>query len=217
MRRLWLLAAAVGTALAYTRWVRPWHLRWGATGPELFELLPGDEFCRHPVIESTRAVTIDAPIDAVWPWLAQIGQGRGGFYSYTWFENLFLTHMRNAGRIHPEWQHVAPGDSIRTHPLVAIPVAEVEAGHYLILGAHGRGSWAFVIKPMPGDRTRFVVRGRSGYTFPDLKLRPLNALYWRGIYEPLHFIMERGMMLGLKQRAETAWRESRATAERPVA
>ena len=72
-------------------------------------------------------------------------------------------------------------------------------------------------RPTAGSGSPTLVRGRSGYTFPDLKLRPLNALYWRGIYEPLHFIMERGMMLGLKRRAERAWRESRATAVRPVA
>jgi hypothetical protein len=90
---------------AYALVIRPWHLRWGATDEEVEKPLPGDELVPEPVIESTRAITVHAPVEAVWPWLAQLGQDRGGFYSYEWLENLAGAWMRNALSIHPEWQH----------------------------------------------------------------------------------------------------------------
>jgi hypothetical protein len=206
-----LIAVASIAALAvavYARFVRPWFLRWGATDAELSDRLPGDDRVRDARLDATRALTIDAPIEAVWPWLAQIGQRRGGFYSYAKFENLFGTRMRNADRVHDEWQNIDVGDKVYLHPLVGVPVTEVDPGRSFVLG----DSWAFVLRPIDDTHTRLIVRGRNGYTFPNLVLPPLNFLYWRGLYEPLHFIMERGMMLGLKERAERAWREQAASA-----
>jgi len=76
---------------------------WRATPAETKRALPGDELVPEPRIQITHAVTIAAPVERVWPWLAQIGQDRGGFYSYEWLENLAGCEMRNADRVHPEW------------------------------------------------------------------------------------------------------------------
>ena len=95
----------------YVVGVRPWHLAWGVT-PD--EVAGGDsDGCGR----STRGVTIDAPADEVWPWVAQLGQDRGGFYSYEWLENLAGCRMRNADRIHPEWQHREIGETVYLHPV----------------------------------------------------------------------------------------------------
>src|SRR5918994_7083921 len=90
LARLLRLLAILGALLpwAYALVVRPWHLRWGATEEGIAKPLPGDELVPNPAIESTRAITVNAPVEEVWPWLAQIGQDRGGFYSYEWLENL---------------------------------------------------------------------------------------------------------------------------------
>ncbi|MEX2245071.1 MAG: hypothetical protein WEC75_00110 [Dehalococcoidia bacterium] len=179
----------------------------GASDEEVREPLPGDEYVSEPQVTSTRAVTIDAPVSEVWPWLVQIGQNRAGFYSYAWLENILGTHMTNAGRIVPEWQQLAAGDKVWLHPRVALTVLEVERERSIVLAE----DWAFVLRPIGPDRTRFIVRGRGRFTFPDLKLPPLNFIYWRLLFEPGHFIMEQGMMRGIKRRAE------RLAAERRVA
>ena len=104
-----LAAAGAGTLAAYALAVRPWHVRWGATDEEVNERLPGDELVRHPNVEATHAVTIKAPAEEVWPWLVQIGQDKGGFYSYSWLENLAGCRLRNADRIVPEFQRLKVG------------------------------------------------------------------------------------------------------------
>jgi hypothetical protein len=199
------LTAAVGFA-AYWLLVRPWYLRWGATDDELLEALPGDEAVPQPKTHSTRAVTIDAPVTDVWPWLVQLGQTRAGFYSYSWLENMTGCDMKNADRVVPEWQHIAVGDKVWLHPRVSLRVAAVDPGRSLVL----ERDWSFNVRPIDERTTRLIVRGRGVYEFPDLKLPPLNFVYWRMIFEPAHFIMERGMMLGIKPRAERLAAERRA-------
>lgn len=89
--------------LALGRLLRPWYSRWGATDAEVRASLPGDELVPSPRAQSTWAVTIEAPPDAVWPWLVQMGQDRAGFYTYEWFENVVLRlDIHNAARIVPE-------------------------------------------------------------------------------------------------------------------
>src|SRR5829696_8726318 len=112
--RLLRLLAVLGVLLpwAYAFVIRPWHLRWGATGEEVDKPLPGDDLVPEPGIESTRAITVEAPAGKVWPWLAQVGQDRGGFYSYEWLENLAGAQMHNADRVHPEWQHRDVGEIV---------------------------------------------------------------------------------------------------------
>ena len=192
--------AAAGAAAAYVYAVRPWHLRWGATDEEVNGRLPGDELVPHPNVVATHAITIDAPVEEVWPWLMQIGQDKGGFYSYTWLENLVGCHMRNAGRIMPEFQHLQVGDAVRLHPQVPpLPVLICEPPRTLVLGNNMErpGAWGFYLKELDGDRTRLVIRG-SGEWAPGV----LSRLLARVVFEPAHFIMERKMMLGIKRRAE---------------
>jgi hypothetical protein len=197
VKRLIIITSASLSA-AYWLVARPWLLHWGATRDEVAAELPGDEFVPAPKTDTTRAITIDAPIRDVWPWLAQIGQRRGGFYSYSWLENLAGCDMKNADRIVPEWQQAAVGDKVYLHPRVALTVAAVERDRYIVL----ERDWSFHLHAIDRDHTRLIVRSRGYYEFPDLKLPPLNFLYWRLFFEPGHFIMERKMMLGIKERAE---------------
>ncbi len=185
-------------AIVYWWFVRPWHLRWGATCDEVTATLPGDEQVPRPATDSTRAITIHAPVRDVWPWLAQLGQHRGGLYSYSRIENLLGCKMVNADRIVPEWQNIAPGDRVYLHPRVSLEVLQVERERTIVL----ERDWSFHLRPIDKQTTRLIVRSRGLYEKPNLRLPPLNVLYWRGIFEPGHFIMERKMMLGIKARAE---------------
>ena len=105
-RRLAGAIAIGGAAAAYTLLARPRHLRWGTTGQEADEALPGDNLIAKADLTATRAITIRAPADQAWPWIAQLGQGRGGFYSYDFLENVVGCDIHSADRIVPEWQDV---------------------------------------------------------------------------------------------------------------
>jgi hypothetical protein len=208
---LTILGAAAAGAAALASYVfvaRPKHLRWGATDDELDEPLPGDEIVPHPEQQATHAITINAPVADVWPWLVQVGQTRGGFYSYTWLENLAGCNMHNAYRIVPEWQSLRAGDVVWLHPKAPpLPVAIVEPYRAIVLGGNGgepeampsvnTGIWGFHLKEVDEKTTRLLIRSRWA--------RKPGLLTWAGNYallEPAHFIMERKMMLGIKQRAE---------------
>ena len=107
------LAAAAGF-LVYRGGLRDWHLHWGATPAEVERTLPGDDILPEPDVVSTRVVAIGAPPSDVWPWLVQMGPGRGGAYTYDWIENLLGLGMHSADTVHPEWQHLewGIGDSL---------------------------------------------------------------------------------------------------------
>jgi hypothetical protein len=109
-----LVAAAVAGEAVYRRYLRGWVLNWGATAAEAARPLPGDELLEAADIVATRAISIDAPPSAIWPWLVQMGPGRAGAYTYDWIENLFGLNMHSADRIHPEWQDLKVGDLLRS-------------------------------------------------------------------------------------------------------
>ena len=109
-----LRQATAGVALLYA--ARRYYRNWGTTKDECRMDLPGDELVGQPAVQTTEGVWVDAPASAVWPWLVQMGQNRGGLYTYQALERLAGLHYRNADRIHPEWQHLAPGDAIRLVP-----------------------------------------------------------------------------------------------------
>ena len=185
--------AAIGTAALSAYWliVRPWHLRWGATDAEVARPLPGDELEPDPAIQMTRAITIDAPVEEVWPWLAQIGQERGGFYSYEWLENLAGCRMKNADRIHPEWQQREVGETVMLHPSTGLKVSHFDPNRVFGLEHWG----VYVVEPTDdGKRTRLIGRARVG--------RGPAALFYALCIEIPHFVMERKMLLGIKERAE---------------
>ena len=198
-------AAGAGALAAYVLAVRPWHIRWGATDEEVTEKLPGDELVERPNVEATHAIDINAPVAEVWPWLVQIGQDKGGFYSYAWLENLVGCQLRNADRVLPEFQHLNVGDTVRLHPQAPpLPVLICEPPRTLVLGNNMEfpGTWGFYLKESDGGGTRLIVRGRGEWG-PGL----LNWLGAHVLLEPAHFIMERKMLLGIKSRAESPVRE----------
>jgi hypothetical protein len=169
-------AAVIGTAVAgYILLVRRWQLRWGATDEERDAALPGDDLIANPDLLATRAITVPAAAERVWPWIAQLGQGRGGFYSYDALENLVGCDIHSADQIVPEWQDVKVGDQVKLHPEVGLEVAVVEPGRALVLrGGVPMGAvpppydftWAFVLREQPDGTTRLLVRERYAYTQP---------------------------------------------------
>jgi hypothetical protein len=143
---------------------------------------------------STHAITIQAPPKDVWPWLVQIGQDRGGFYSYSRLENLVGCQMRNTNLILPQCQNPKVGDTIRFHPKAPVaPITEVDPEKTLVIG----GMWSFVLRqPAPGV-TRLIVRCRAK------RMSPIRDFFgYRLILEPAHFVMERKMLLTIKELAE---------------
>jgi hypothetical protein len=202
---------ALAGGVAYAWFVRPWHLEWGASDAESREDLPGDELVQHARAQSTRAITIAAPAPDVWAWLVQIGQNKGGFYSYTWLENLVGCRMRNADCIMPNFQQLNLGDKVWLHPNAPpLPVEMIVPEEALVLGSNTRnaGTWAFYLREVAPQTTRLIVRSRGDWKS--------NPFIWFGhyvLFEPIHFIMERKMMFGIKRRAEAAFRGQCANAQ----
>jgi hypothetical protein len=186
----WPAAVGVIATLGYVTVLRPWTRRWGTRAGEVERPLPGDELVINPGIEMTRAVTIDAPVETVWPWLAQIGQDRGAFYSYDWLENLAGCHLKNAERIHSEWQHRTVGDTVLLHPCAGPKLARFEPNRAYAFDV----GWYFALESLADGRTRLFARSRVPRGLPSL----LYAIF----IELPHFIMERKMLLGIKRRAE---------------
>jgi hypothetical protein len=197
------MTATWGVA-AYILLARRRQLRWGATDQELEAHLPGDDLIAHPDVLATRAITVCASADLVWPWIAQLGQGRGGFYSYDFLENLVGCDMHSADRIHPEWQDVAVGDEVKLYPEVGLEVCVLEPGRSLVIrGGVPMGNipapydftWAFVLRDQPDGTTRLLARERYAYT---RRWAPL-------IVEPaamVSFVMSQKMLRGIRDRAE---------------
>lgn len=194
------MLGAAGLLLTYLRLLRPWHLRWGATEEEADASMPGDELISEPTIVSSRAVTIDASAEAVWPWLAQIGQGRGGFYSYDWIENLVGLDIHSSDRILEEHQRLRVGDHVALAPDGwGLDVELVEPGRSLVMREPSGGlTWAFTLNATNGT-TRLVARNRWTTAGGKLSFRLYMALI-----DPAAFIMERKMLLGIKERSERA-------------
>lgn len=209
--------AALATAAAYHFVLRPWHRQWGATDEEASQSLPGDDLLSGPVKQVTHGIEIDAPAEAVWPWLVQIGQDRGGFYSYDWLENLVGADVHNVDRIVPEYQDLEAGDVVRLAPVdypVSSPesapeVVRLERERALVLQPPGESpawTWAFVLEPTDEGTTRFLARMQSKpgeSSLGPLAGRPallgmVDYLFW----EPAHFVMEQKMLKGIKRRVE---------------
>jgi hypothetical protein len=197
--------------------IRPWHLRWGATHLDVIDRLPGDGLTPRAAAQITRAVNIDAPPEAVWPWIVQIGQERCGFYSYTFLENLAGCDTHNTERIVPEWQQRAVGDTVwfstpksfKGGARMVVAIAEPPRDLALSSPADWKrrqsgddgldGTWEVALQPKPGNTTRVLVRLRTE-AYPTFARRIANFLFW----EPAHFIMERKMLLTIKGLSERA-------------
>jgi len=196
---------AAGVVAAYWLVVRPWYRNWGATPAEVDAQLPGDDLLADPDGESTMAVTIDAPAGEVWPWLVQLGQGRGGFYSYEWAENLVGLDVHNADRILPAYQDLSVGDTVRLGDPerwseTRLVVADLEPNRALVLRTPAEPTdwtWAFVLAERADGSTRFVVRSRA-----KTGSSPVSAALVSALLEPVASLMTRKMLLGVRERAE---------------
>jgi hypothetical protein len=181
--------------------LRPWHRHWGSSASERARELPGDDHAGNRARASDRAIAIDAPAPVVWSWLVQIGQDRGGFYSHTGLENVVGLRIQNAEQIVPEWQTLHEGELVRAAPpdwlggifgdRVGWTVDHVIEGRVLALRY-----WTFEVEPTSETTSRLHVRTHAGDA--PVPLAPLLFL----TFEPAHLIMERAMLLGIKERAE---------------
>lgn len=191
---------------SYNFAVRPWFLNWGTTARERTQALLGDDAWIGGVVTGTRAVSIDAPPEKVWPWLVQIGQDRAGFYSYTWLENLTLADIHNTFEIRPDWQGREAKDFIRRvkpgylfglwkerDGTTGWRVPFIAPGRSMTLKYRG----TFALEPTGTGRTRFYVRSR-GEPLPGV----LGRLFGFWVLDPAHFVMERKMMTEIKRLAE---------------
>ena len=190
-----LAAAATGAVSLYWRFLRRPILTWGATAEEAAARLPGDELLEDTDGVATRAITIDAPRRAVWPWLAQMGPSpRGGAYTYDWIENLLGLDMHSADRVLPEYQAPQVGEGFG-YGSSKMSFKLVEPERVLaIQSADGNWVWTFVLEERDGS-TRLISRNR--FRLPKLKDK-LGMIPM----EPGSLLMERKMLLGIKQRAE---------------
>jgi len=201
-------ALSIAASIVTSPLSRPWYSKWGAATAEENLSLPGDELVPNPALIANRAITIQAPADAIWPWLLQLGQGRGGFYSYQRLENLVGCDIHNADQIVPELQELKVGDLVRLGPegMPAFSVAAIESGSALILRGDMPGPtngkpttwiWIFYLAPIDKATTRLILRTRLDYASSFG-----NTLMWRVFTDPISFNMERKMLQGIKARAE---------------
>jgi hypothetical protein len=205
MKTRMLLAAAgvVVAAAALSPPARRWYVTWGATPEEVAGLLPGDGLLPEAELISTRAITIAAEPSAVWPWLVQMGSGRGGAYTYDWIENLFGLDMHSAGEILPQFQHLAVGDVLplgSTGPGMRVEMCEPDRT-LAIRSTDGAWVWIFELHP-DGRGTRLISRNRIS---PPGASRARRLVYDL-VMSPGSLIMERRMLLGIKERAERTTR-----------
>lgn len=197
--------AAGAAALSYPLLFRRWCLTWGARPDEVTRALPGDELLATADIVATRAITIEARPGDVWPWIVQMGSGRGGVYTYDWIENLFGLGMHSANEILPQFQDVSVGDEFELgpgRPKLRVEVADPERT-FTIRFADGNWVWIFALFPEDGA-TRLVSRNRIATPQASVATRLFNTLFM----EPGSLVMERKMLLGIKERAERLARQA---------
>jgi hypothetical protein len=174
--------------------------RWGATSDEIRAVFLGDELVPAPRYVYNRVITVNAAPEDIYPWLVQMGAERGGMYTYSWFEtNILRCELINADRIHQEWQDLKVGDKVKMCPgdwgPPAYEVALLVPNEAMVMGHQENGQWSdiwqFILIPQADGTTRLIARGR------DTK----SGTLW-DVIRPGQFIMERGMLLGIKARAE---------------
>ena len=181
------------------RLLTPWMDRWGATAAEIAATYPGDDLVPTPASFVNRAVTIRAKPAQIYPWLLQLGADKGGLYSHTTIEKMIGCPLVNADRIHDEWQGLQVGDAVKMCPHDPAPppyiVAQILPLQALVMGHQEKGKWVdlwqFVLVPQSDGTTRLILRTRT--------------MMVGGMWDVIHpgvFIMERGLLRGIQQRAE---------------
>lgn len=199
MRSRVLLSLGVGAAATaiYARFVRPWQLHWGATTEEVARRLPSDELVPRPTFDATRAITIAAPPEEIWPWLVQVGLTRAGWYSYDLLDNL---GRRSARRIVPELQDLAVGDVVPMSPdgKQGMRVHSLDRPRSMVWGTPGDTTWAWQLDPTPDGRTRLLTRVRSRYRWLSPSIAFSMLIEFGDVW------MMRRMLLNLRERVEAA-------------
>jgi len=211
-RTIWAFAQIIYHVFA--PWRSKWRTRWGARPDEPDRALLGEDLIAEPAWDFTHAVSIAAPTTEVWPWIVQIGQGRGGFYSFERLENLIGCHITNADSVLPQFQDLAVGDEIRLHPTAPpLLVTMLDPGRSIVLtskpGVDAPGAdathttdtmWAFHLLPDTPSGCRLIERGK-GQNGVSMAERLFFSPLW---LEPVGFVMSREMLLAIKERAEAA-------------
>ena len=206
MRAGWGIGIVTLVYAAVVMVMRPVFVQWGTTPEERRSPWRETRFIHGMrLIASTTRSRFTRRPSATWPWLVQLGQDRGGFYSYDWLERSFGVRIKNADRIHPEWQQRAVGDT------VVATQASYLGGRFGTLGWRvnaleperviGLENWGtFVLVPVDSNTTRLIVRtrGAGGSSALGFVFAPIDVF----VFEPAHFIMERAMLRGIRDRAE---------------
>lgn len=191
------LVLAVSTAaFGYARYVRPWQLTWGATATEVTRPLPSDDLVTDPTFDATRAITLDAPPEQVWPWLVQMGLTRAGWYSYDLLDNLARPSAR---RLLPELQDLRPGDIVPMSPdgTHGMKVLSLDPPRSMVWGEPGGTTWAWQLDETASGGTRLVTRVRSHYEWFSPSIAFSLLLEFGDIW------MMRKMLLNLRDRTAT--------------
>ena len=210
----------MGIHIVLFPFLRGYRCRWGTTGEEVHAELPGDDLVPNPKIRMTWGITINTPVESVWPWVVQIGQGRGGFYSYQFLENMVGCEIYNADCIMPEHQQLPLETGISLHPdMPPLSVARHDEGYFYFLHMcmdirtqtsfdpkqgvdaypekYMNVGWGFYLQKIDDNQTRFLSRWLADYD-PSFG----NKIGYNLFLEPVGFVMGRKMLIGTKQRAE---------------
>ena len=193
---MYILLAFVIALVLYIGFIRPWQIRWGATNEEVFRSMPGDEVVKNPSFGATRAVTIVAPPDAIWPWLLQIGSRRAGWYSLDWIDNAGIP---SAERIIPELQHMAVGDFVPMTPdgKNGMWVKACETNRFMLWqDKNDISTWLWWLEPIDDSHTRLITRLRVRYAWTSIWV-----IYYL-LQDVGDIVMMRKCLLGIKRRAE---------------
>jgi hypothetical protein len=186
------LLIAVAVIATYLQVLGPWQRRWGATDGEVRRAMPGDGLLRSGAPSTTRVITIDAPPEEVFPWLLQIGYGRGGWYSYDWIDN---DGKPSAARIDPALQRLAVGERIEMLPGMGPVVREIVPNHHIVSGGEA-DSWCLLVEPTPDGRTRLISRWRQDWP------KTASTYVWLALADPGAFVMEQKMLRRIRALAE---------------
>ena len=210
---LWTLYALVAVGVIYWIPVRRWYRHWGATEAEIGRTMPGDEQVPRTTYETTLAVTVNGSAADIWPWLLQMGYGRGGLYSYDSLDRFFgYLDAPSAERILPQFQRLEVGDIIPVGRGEGFPVKAIDPFRSLVLGGETDGFqwvWQFGLYPVDERTTRLVSRNRANIA------RTFASILFMRVLEPAAFLMTRKMLLGLKRRAESTRVQSKSSVMPP--